>query len=163
MLRDKNLIPLSHQHQHALALCVRIERASPIPATDLPLWQAEIREHFQPEITVHFAAEETVLFPVARQFPELVPLVDELIADHKLLREDLSRAETNSCSADNLLDFSRRLSQHIRKEERQLFERIQKLVKRDEITILGANLQDALKAAASTCIIPNEATKLRPR
>jgi hypothetical protein len=29
MLRDKGLIPLSRQHQHALALCVRIERASP--------------------------------------------------------------------------------------------------------------------------------------
>jgi hemerythrin-like domain-containing protein len=34
MLRDKSLIPLSRQHQHALALCVRIERASPIPETD---------------------------------------------------------------------------------------------------------------------------------
>jgi len=40
MLRDKNLIPLSHQHQHALALCVRIERASPISADDLEAWQA---------------------------------------------------------------------------------------------------------------------------
>ena len=30
MLRDKNLIPLSRQHQHALALCVRIDRASPV-------------------------------------------------------------------------------------------------------------------------------------
>ena len=27
MLRDNNLIPLSHQHQHALALCVQIDRA----------------------------------------------------------------------------------------------------------------------------------------
>ena len=27
MLRDRNLIPLSHQHQHALALCVRLDRA----------------------------------------------------------------------------------------------------------------------------------------
>ena len=27
MLRDKNLVPLSRQHQHALALCVRINRA----------------------------------------------------------------------------------------------------------------------------------------
>ena len=31
MLRDKSLIPLSHQHQRALALCVRIDRAQPIP------------------------------------------------------------------------------------------------------------------------------------
>ena len=26
MLRDRNLIPLSRQHQHALALCVRLDR-----------------------------------------------------------------------------------------------------------------------------------------
>ena len=28
MLRDPNLVPLSRQHQHALALCVRINRAA---------------------------------------------------------------------------------------------------------------------------------------
>ena len=50
MLRDKNLIPLSHQHQRALALCVRIDRAQPIPAADLPAWQAEIEQHFEQEI-----------------------------------------------------------------------------------------------------------------
>jgi hypothetical protein len=44
MLRDKSLIPLSHQHQRALALCVRIDRAQPIPDADLEAWQAEI-EH----------------------------------------------------------------------------------------------------------------------
>ena len=47
MLRDKNLIPLSHQHQHALALCVRIERASPIADADVAAWQAEIAQQFQ--------------------------------------------------------------------------------------------------------------------
>ena len=87
MLRDKSLIPLSHQHQRALALCVRIDRAQPIPVADLQSWQAEIEQHFEQEIKVHFSAEEQVLFPAARQFPELVPLVEELIADHAALRE----------------------------------------------------------------------------
>jgi hypothetical protein len=62
MLRNKSLIPLSHQHQRALALCVRIDRAQPIPDADLQAWQAEIEQHFEPEIRVHFAAEESVLF-----------------------------------------------------------------------------------------------------
>ena len=34
MLRDRNLIPLSHQYQHALALCVPIERALNIQFLD---------------------------------------------------------------------------------------------------------------------------------
>ena len=37
MLRDKSLIPLSRQHQRALALRVRIDRAQAIPATDLEI------------------------------------------------------------------------------------------------------------------------------
>jgi hemerythrin-like domain-containing protein len=90
MLRDKNLIPLSHQHQRALALCVRIERASPIPDADLVAWQAEVAQLFQNEISVHFDAEERVLFPAARRFEELVPLVEELVNEHHELRSGRS-------------------------------------------------------------------------
>ena len=57
MLRNKNLVPLSHQHQHALALCVRIERASPIADSDLSAWQTEIAELGRTEIAAHFSAE----------------------------------------------------------------------------------------------------------
>ena len=67
MLRDKSLIPLSHQHQHALALCVRMDRARPIAEKDLPAWLAEIRQAFEAEIKIHFAAEEAVVFPEARR------------------------------------------------------------------------------------------------
>jgi len=44
MLRDKNLIPLSHQHQHALALCVRLDRALQAGEVDAEAWQAEIQQ-----------------------------------------------------------------------------------------------------------------------
>ena len=78
MLRDKNLIPLSHQHQHCLALCVRLDRAIQAGEVDLEAWQAEIQQIFEQEISFHFAAEEKELFPVAARFPELQPLVQEL-------------------------------------------------------------------------------------
>src|SRR6202023_1030558 len=71
MLRDKSLIPLSRQHQHALALCVRIDRASPIADSDLAAWQAEVTQLCQAEIEIHFTAEEQALFPAARRFEEL--------------------------------------------------------------------------------------------
>src|SRR5258708_19608783 len=90
MLRDKSLIPLSHQHQRALALCVRIDRAQPIPSADLKSWQTEIEQHFEPEIKIHFFAEESVLFPAARQFPELIPLVEDLPATNVAFREPSS-------------------------------------------------------------------------
>jgi hemerythrin-like domain-containing protein len=163
MLRDKSLIPLSHQHQQALALCVRIDRAHPISATDLPAWQAEIEQRFEHEIKIHFSAEEQVLFPTARQFSELIPLVEELIADHMALRESFSHAKARRMSEETLPAFAQQLSAHIRKEERQLFERLQKLMTAEELAVLGGKLEEALKAAEHSCILPNEATKLRPK
>ena len=161
MLRDKSLIPLSRQHQHALALCVRIERASPIPETDLPAWRAEIALQFEQEIRIHFAAEEEVVFPAAREFAELVPLVEELIAEHVRLRERFSRAE-NLSGADLSL-FVRGLSEHIRKEERQLFESMQGVMSGEELAVLGARLEAALKDAAQACALPMGAGKLQAK
>jgi hemerythrin-like domain-containing protein len=160
MLRDKSLIPLSHQHRRALVLCVRIDRAQPIPAKDIQSWQAEIAQQFEQEIKIHFAAEEYALFPTARRFPELVPLVEELIADHAALRESFAQAAARGMSTESLPAFAQQLSQHIRKEERQLFERLQKLMNEKDLAALGVHLEDALKDAAQSCIVPNEATKL---
>jgi hemerythrin-like domain-containing protein len=163
MLRDKSLIPLSHQHQRALALCVRIDRAQPIPSADREAWQVEIEQLFQQEIDIHFSAEELVLFPSARQFHELVPLVDELIAEHAALRDRFSQAKARRMSAEGLGGFAQQLSSHIRKEERQLFERLQQLMTTEELAALGVRLDEALKDAVQSCILTNTATKLRPR
>jgi len=163
MLRNKSLIPLSHQHQQALALCVRIERARPIPSSDLEAWQAEISQHFAQEIKIHFSAEESVLFPAARRFPSLVPLVKELVEDHVSLRESFSQAEMRRMLADNMVEFANALSAHIRKEERRLFEQLQQLMNAEELAALGNQLANALKDAAQSCILPSEATRLRAK
>jgi hemerythrin-like domain-containing protein len=162
MLRDRNLIPLSHQHQRALALCVRIDRASPIGKADLAAWQAEIAQHFQTEIRIHFAAEESVLFPAARKFPALCPLVEELLLDHFMLREGFAKAEAHAMSTTDVAAFAQQMSAHIRKEERQLFERLQELMSQEELGLVGQALDQALKDSAQACILPTETTRLRP-
>ena len=58
-------------------------------------------------------------------------------------------------SATELSAFGQRMSAHIRKEERQLFERLQQLLKPDELSRLGKNLDDALKDAAQACALPS--------
>jgi hemerythrin superfamily protein len=161
VLRDISLIPLSRQHQHALALCVRIDRAQPIADRDLPVWQEEIKQQFRQEIDLHFSAEEEVLFPVARNFPDLVPILEDLTFEHSLLRREFSKAETNSMSAEDLLRFAKKLSEHIRKEERQLFERLQQLMKAEEMAALGAALDKLMQEISQNCILPNESTRIR--
>lgn len=162
MLRDKNLIPLSHQHQRALALCVRIDRAQPIPEADLSSWQMEIEQHFAQEVKIHFAAEEEVLFPAARRFQSLGVLVDELIAEHALLRELFLQAEARRMSAQTLLAFADQLSAHIRKEERQLFEGLQRLMSKEELAALGRQLESALENAVQACSLRKRQSSLEP-
>jgi hemerythrin-like domain-containing protein len=161
MLRDKNLIPLSHQHQHALALCVRIERASPIPQGDVSAWEMEVKHLFESEIEVHFGAEEQIIFPAAEKFDDLRPLVQELIAEHSLLRAMFAKAKTGALSSNDVLVLAQQLSTHIRKEERQLFERMQQLLSHHELMVIGGRLDTALKNADQSCMLPSEATRLR--
>ena len=161
MLRDKSLIPLSHQHQRALALCVRIDRASPIDESGLGAWQAEIGQIFQNEIGIHFAAEEQVVFPSARTFAELIPLVDDLCADHAWLREHFAVTSGERTLASDVTLLAQRLSAHIRKEERHLFQRMQELMDPDALAALGVELDKALKDSAQACVVPTEATRLR--
>jgi hypothetical protein len=57
MLRNKNLIPLSHQHQHALAFCVSIDRALANPAAmETGPIQQEITRLYESELASHFEA-----------------------------------------------------------------------------------------------------------
>jgi len=161
MLRDKSLIPLSHQHQRALALCVRIDRASPIADGDTEAWQREIAQEFQSEIAVHFAAEEKYLFPVARRFAELTALVDDLLGEHAGLRRYFAEAAEHKLKPPALTEFARMLSTHIRKEERQLFESLQQLLNPEQLGELGTNLNEALAEAEHSCTLPSRSTRSR--
>jgi hemerythrin-like domain-containing protein len=158
MLRDKNLVPLSRQHQHALALCVRIQRAKLANSQELRAWQTEVEQHFEQEIQYHFAAEESDLFPVARRHPELAELVDELMSEHAQLRDYFKRAAARSLDQQGLRRFGETLSAHIRKEERHLFEGVQKCFAPEELAKAGLALDKTLASASDACIVPTEAT-----
>jgi hemerythrin-like domain-containing protein len=156
MLRDKSLVPLSRQHQHALALCVRINRAPLASPRELQAWQAEVEQHFALEIRFHFAAEEKEVFPVARTVADLVPLVEELVAEHAQLRDYFARARARTLDGPSLRQFAEMLSAHIHKEERGLFEGMQKDVSPAELERMGANVEEDLTPAAEVCITPTE-------
>jgi len=156
MLRDKNLVPLSRQHQHALALCVRINRAMLSTPEEIQAWQSEIQQHFEQEIQYHFAAEEADLFPVARRYSQLASLVDELIIEHAVLRDYFGKAAARSLDREELRRFGETLSGHIRKEERQLFEGIQEYLAPEELMQAGVAVDKTLAAANEACVVPTE-------
>ena len=158
MLRDRNLIPLSHQHQHALALCVQIERGMQSQHPDPQHWQQEIARLFASEIRYHFEAEERVLFPFAQRAPSLRDLVDELRVEHVSLRQYAADAAAGRLTVPELQMFSASLAAHVRKEERQLFESMQEFFSPDDLAKVGAELDSHFLASG----MPGARCALRP-
>lgn len=158
MLRDKNLIPLSHQHQHALALCVRIERSLQTGGKPED-WHDEIARIFDSEIRYHFEAEETILFPACENYAPLQALVQRLLAEHTTLRASFASAAERRMDRRQLEAFHQTLSGHIRAEERELFEPCQELMSQEEMNSLGAAMQRYFQTSG----MPGAACDLRPR
>jgi hemerythrin-like domain-containing protein len=161
MLRDKNLVPLSHGHQHTLALCVRIDRAMQAGDHDLERWQRELGREFDCEIAGHFLAEEQAVFPIAAHFAELQGLVTDLLADHIFLRSLFSRAKSLSLGPADLESFVESLAIHIRKEERELFEGMQRCMTSEELAELGAALA-GLSNSSPACSLRTGANQPGP-
>src|SRR5712692_10405809 len=92
--RHDSLIPLSHQHQHALALAVIIRRRFGMKK-DEAAWReetaAKVRKLYSAELTGHFEVEEEVLFPQMETYLGPLPLVTELRDDHQALRGLVTR------------------------------------------------------------------------
>ena len=158
MLRDKNLIPLSHQHQHALAMCVRLERALAKGGADLTAWQEEIAGIWESEIRFHFEAEEKVLFPAAEKYTALSPLVKQLLSEHAMLRDFFARAAARQMDAAAMKAFGEALSGHIRTEERQLFEECQRQMPADEMARAGSAMDEYFAKSGmpgASCALPS--------
>src|SRR5258706_6008842 len=103
MLRDPALIPLSRQHQHALALCVRIQRGlaptgsvRDAAAVEVAAWETEVAELFEVEVRYHLASGEELLLPAAAQHAAPRPLIDELRREHASLLAQVEAAAARS-------------------------------------------------------------------
>jgi hypothetical protein len=122
--RIEHLIPYSHDHQHTLAMALRLARAA--SSGDRSALAAAVEgalSFARQELAAHMQQEETVLLP---QFAALgVTTDDEVIriaAEHLQLRQ-LHRALAQTPDDANLAaEFAELLRAHVRWEERELFE-----------------------------------------
>jgi hemerythrin-like domain-containing protein len=137
MLRDPSLIPLSHQHHNGLALCVMTRRslaADGTPANVAKLARRAI-DRYELELANHFEIEEQVLFPACGE----LPLIAELLTEHRTMEGQIAQLRTAPTST--LLDqFCALLSTHIRREENQLFEEIQRALPREVLDRAGGEI-----------------------
>jgi hemerythrin-like domain-containing protein len=137
MLRDPSLIPLSQQHHNGLALCVLTRRslaedASPANAAKLA---RRVIDRYELELVNHFEIEEQVLFPACGP----MPIIGELLADHRSIEALVAQLRT-APSAALLEQFCELLTKHIRREENELFEQIQRALPREVLDRAGGEI-----------------------
>lgn len=145
MLRDRSLIPLSHQHHNGLALCVLTDRALAADGGEESVKRLAQRvvDRYEIELINHFELEEQFLFPLCPG-----PLADELIGEHREL-ERMVQGLAAAPTAERLTEFCELLRRHIRREESEYFQQVQEKVPREQLDAAGAEID---RKAVRVCL-----------
>src|SRR3954470_9674398 len=96
MKRHPALVELSRDHQHALAVALRLQQADGTTARQAA---AAFETFWELEARAHFRLEEEVLLPAFALHGEPSdPCVAEVLVDHVLIRVDAKRIERGEVS-----------------------------------------------------------------
>ena len=109
MSRHPALVPLSHDHHHALVHARRLRRGD----------SEGFAEFFAHDLARHFRQEEEIVFPLLAEVGNEPPELARALLEHARIRA-LARRPAE--------ELGRLLEAHVRLEERVLFETIQRVV-----------------------------------
>jgi len=144
MKRHPALHPLSHDHHQGLILAQQLKKDAPqykgMPST-LEGKKEYTLTFYKTELKKHFEDEEKILFPFVKSKNEDVDkLIEEIISEHRNM-ESLIKELHETDQLENVLDeLGWLLEKHIRKEERELFVEIEKVLSEDELEKIGKKL-----------------------
>lgn len=140
MKRHASLIPLSHDHHMTLLLAQVIKKDAPAypGMSKNPNDKAGyIKTHYETHLVKHFEKEEKILFPFVKgRDKEIDALIEELIKDHREIAKNILSINEAPDLVEHLNGLGELMDQHIRKEERVLFERIPELFSEEELKSL---------------------------
>jgi iron-sulfur cluster repair protein YtfE (RIC family) len=155
MKRHFALIPLSQDHHKALLLAQLIKNNAPeyhgLP-TDLIGKMNFAKEIYHTELEHHFKDEEEFVFPYLKgKDVKLDNLISEIMNEHIILKEKILSLNDNPNLLDQLDEIGNILGEHIRKEERTLFEKAQEILKDEELKSIE-NKFDESRPGNKSCI-----------
>ena len=157
MKRHPGLIPLSHDHHDALVVAQGlILGRSKAPRSDWPTDRRaqvdRVVAFFAHTLRSHFEVEEAHLFPaVVAHLSGEADLVAQLLGEHDTMRtriRDLERDPTTDLDV-RLPSLGRLLEAHVRREERVLFETMQREMEPVDLDTLGTRLRSRAPEGAS--------------
>jgi hemerythrin-like domain-containing protein len=138
--RHPALVRLSDDHHQELVLARRLQRAADAgPDERLAVASAYVKQFFGPT-TDHFRREEETLFPAYTRRAGRTELVERILREHMelhgLARELRAQVAAGDVTPAMLAALGSLLHDHVRVEERELFEEIQRVVPGDELAAL---------------------------
>ncbi len=128
MKRVKELKKLSRDHHRALVFAKRAKNACE-NGTVSEVW-LEIENYYDSELEAHFREEELYIVPNLLKLGKH-DLVNRLKKEHAEMRDHFNT--TSSRTPDALVTFGRLLEQHVRFEERELFNVVQDIFEPDDL------------------------------
>ena len=139
MKRHEALVPLTHDHHHALAHARRLNLATASAPADRLAAASEFIDFFRQETLAHFREEEETVFPLVVDEKEaeapLVRLMMEHLRIHGLVRALASEVKDGGPQPDTMKALSELLGEHIRFEEKTFFPLIEDLARSDLTTL----------------------------
>lgn len=133
--RHITLKPLSREHHHSLLLCWKI-RTGFKKGVETDRIKRYVDWFFRDHIQPHFKVEEKYIFPILGMENTLVK---QAMADHRrLLRLFLSSDEVEK----TLSLIEEKLEQHIRFEERVLFNEIQQVATPEQLKLFNQHHEE---------------------
>ncbi len=140
--RHDALIPLTHDHHHALAQARRLRDVAQLEdVTERRNLANDFVNFYFGRVIRHFHEEEELFFAPLIDEPRARELVLRAVADHlnlhalvRSVRRQLSVAEADPATLRKISDL---LTEHVRWEERDLFPLVEELVDEDELRDLA--------------------------
>lgn len=128
MKRHAALVSLSHDHHHALVQARRLRRAAEDPDADPAEAIQAFARFFAADSVPHFRREEEQLFPLVADSEEARPLLVRVLLDHQRLHALVARLASGDDGRPEMRLTAELLEEHVRREERELFPLIERLV-----------------------------------
>jgi iron-sulfur cluster repair protein YtfE (RIC family) len=100
-------------------------------------------EFYESDLALHFEAEEKLLYPFVKGRDALLDsLFLEIMEEHKKIKLQIESLREGGGLLEEKLDYLGRLLEgHIRKEERELFPRIQEVFSEAELNNLNGKIK----------------------
>ena len=140
MKRHPSLIPLSQDHQKGLLLAQLLKKNAPeykgLPKDPIGKMNYA-KEVYNNELDQHFKEEEEFVFPYLKgRSNEIDELVSEILSEHKILKKSILSLKEGISLIDKMDKIGYLLESHIRKEERDLFEKIPQVLSDGELELI---------------------------